>query len=1088
MKKFTLLCAAAAVVAPAAAFAQETTADIRGSVVSNGAPVAGAEVTITHEPSGTVSRTTTDAEGNFGATGLRFGGPFTVRVTGGGQAGYSVTDIFLTAGDVFRLPIELTTGATEDASAEIVVTGSRLVGSSASLGPVTVLGRDDIEGIASVNRDVRDLIRRSPFAQIDLANSRAFSIAGQNPRFNRFSVDGVQFSDDFGLNNGGLPTSRGPVPLDAICQFSVAVAPADITEGDFQGGSVNTQLCAGTNKFTGGVFYTYNDDNLTGDEVRGTQLTLDLKNQSYGAFLRGPIIRDNLFFSVAWERTRETEPTDFGPTGEGFANPIPVVTRQNVEQVRTIAQNVFKFDAGDVLRSLPEKDDRVTAKLDWNISDNHRAALTYIYNNSTQQIESSNSTSVTSPRLGLFSNTYQLKEVVHSGVFQLNSRWSDVFSTEARVSFRDYNRDQAPPFGREFGEFTVCLAPTSDADLTRCRTGVPSIRFGPDISRQANELNTRNLNMQLQANLEAGDHNFKFLAERTDMDTYNLFLQRASGAFYFDSLADFQAGRANQLDLAQSTSGDVDGAAAIFDYQNYTFGLQDSWDVTESLNVIMGLRYELFDQDTRPQLNQFFFNRYGFTNRTVLSGRGVLLPRFGLSWKPTERLRMIATAGKFAAGPPDVYISNSFSNTGVNQNRVTFNRTTTGAGCTGASGPNAAAICAAALNNVTGAGPGIPAIVRTFVQSSTAALQNAGVNAISPDFEIPAQWRASATVSYNANLGPLGDNWFFAVDGIYGQVDKSLDYIDLRSVPVGTAPDGRPRFGAFAGTSGNNSDLLLRNEDEGRTIIAVARFDKEWENGFSAGAAYTFQDIKERNPLTSSVAFSNYQNQATANPNGSSLGTGNEQIRHSAKFNLGFRREFFAGAESRFDLFGEWRQGRPFSYTFDTVASGGRDPVFGVFGSDERHLLYVPAGANDPLVFFDNANTAAAFNSFVDNSALRRFRGGIAGKNIGRSPDFTKIDVRFSQSLPAFGYGKVKLFADIENVLNLIDSDWGALRQVRFPFTAPIVDVRCVSATGGTAPAGTCAAYQYSNFRTPNEDLFARISLWAARVGVRFEF
>jgi hypothetical protein len=1100
MRKISLLCATAALAAPVAVYAQETTGDIRGTVSAAGAPVGGAEVVITHVPSGTVNRTTTDAQGNFSASGLRFGGPYTVVVTAAGQPAFTVGDINLTAGDVFRLPIDLS-GGTEaaQAGAEIVVTGTRLAGSSSSLGPVTVLSRDDIEGVASINRDVRDLVRRSPFAQIDLTNARAFSIAGQNPRFNRFSVDGVQFSDDFGLNNGGLPTSRGPVPLDAICQFSVAVAPADITEGDFQGGAVNTQLCSGANDFRGGVFYTYNDDNLTGDEADGQRLILDVKNQTYGAFLRGPIIRDNLFFALAWERTRETEPSDFGPAGLGFGNEVPGVTQANVDQISAIAQSVYSFDTGGIAASLPEKDDRVTAKLDWNISDAHRASLTYIYNNGTQAIEGGGSTSLTTPRLNLFSNSYTLKEVVNSGVFQLNSNWTEAFSTEARVSFRDYNRDQTPPFGREFGQLSVCLDPNTTGDLLRCTTGRPTIVFGPDISRQANELNTRNFNVQLQANLQAGDHNFKMLAERTDIDVYNLFLQRASGAFYFDSIADFQAGRANQLDLAQSTSGDINDAAAVFDYQNYTFGLQDSWDVTDTLNVIAGVRYELFDQDIKPQLNPFFLARYGFSNRETISGLGVLLPRFGLSWRPTERLRVIATAGRFAAGTPDVYISNSFSNTGINQNRVTFNRTTAAPGCTGASGPNAAAICAAALNDVRGAGPGIPSIVEQFVQQSTGALALAGVNAIDPEFEIPVQWRFSGTLSYNANLGFLGDNWFFAVDGVYGFVDKGIDYIDLRSRPIGTAPDGRPRFGAFPGTSGNNSDLLLTNHDEGETLIAVARFDKEWENGFSLGAAYTFQDIEERNPLTSSVAFSNYNNQATLNPNGSTLGTANDQIRHGVKFNVGFRREFFPDAETRIDIFGEWREGRPFSYTFDTLASGGRDPVFGVFGNDDRHLLYVPTGPGDARVSFANAAAEAAFNAAIDGTPLRRFRGGIAPKNIGRSPDFTKIDLRFSQTVPTFGFGRVKLFADVENVLNLLDSDWGTLRQVRFPYTAAIADVQCLVApvATGTAPAAAqiatnstqgCAQYRYSNVRSPNEDLFTRVSLWQVRLGVRFEF
>ena len=44
-------------------------------------PVAGAEVTITHVESGTVSRATTDANGRIPARGLRVGGPYTVTVT-----------------------------------------------------------------------------------------------------------------------------------------------------------------------------------------------------------------------------------------------------------------------------------------------------------------------------------------------------------------------------------------------------------------------------------------------------------------------------------------------------------------------------------------------------------------------------------------------------------------------------------------------------------------------------------------------------------------------------------------------------------------------------------------------------------------------------------------------------------------------------------------------------------------------------------------------------------------------------------------------------------------------------------------------
>jgi hypothetical protein len=196
---------------PAPAFAQETTSSVRGTVESTSGPVAGATVTITHEPSGTTTTSTTDADGSFSANGLRVGGPFTVTVDAEGFEQGNVTDLSLTAGQAVRLPIVL------QEQEAIVVTASALRGATeTSTGPITALNRDDIEGVASINRDIRDLARRDPLVTMDLSNARTIEIAGNNGRLNRFSVDGAQFSDDFGLNNGGLPTSRGPVPLTQL--------------------------------------------------------------------------------------------------------------------------------------------------------------------------------------------------------------------------------------------------------------------------------------------------------------------------------------------------------------------------------------------------------------------------------------------------------------------------------------------------------------------------------------------------------------------------------------------------------------------------------------------------------------------------------------------------------------------------------------------------------------------------------------------------------------------------------------------------------------------------------------------------------
>jgi hypothetical protein len=1113
MKKISFLCATAALVTPVAIYAQETTGTIRGEVTANGAPVGGAQVVIVNVPSGTTSTVTADAQGNFSAAGLRPGGPYRITVNAGGFPENVIEDVQVTAGEPLRLPIDLAPVA--EAGQSITVTGTR-TRRETSNGPITAITAEEIEGIASINRDIRDIARRDPFVNIDLSNARTIEIAGQNGRLNRFSVDGVQFSDDFGLNNGGLPTSRGPVPFDAIEQLSVKVAPFDVQEGDFQGGAINVVLKSGGNRFRGSAFYTFSDDSITGDRTRGRDIDLNFKSEQYGAFLSGPIIKDRLFFMVTYEKLDESDPFDDG-VGPGFANQIPGLSLDTINNVSAIAQNVYGYDTQGLIQNAVEQDEKIAAKLDLNISDNQRASLTYIRNTGTQQFQQ-NAFLNAPVALGLQSNGYELAEEVNSGVFQLNSQWTDTFSTELRVSYRDYNRDQTPFGGRDFAQFEVCTDANSVGSITSC-VG-PRVFFGPDVSRQSNDLNTENTSVDFVARQDFGNHRVKATFGYTDIDVLNLFLQRSLGDIYFDSIADFQNRRAGRFRLggAVPSLNPLD-AAARFSTNIYTFGIQDDWDVTDTLQVQIGARYDLYHNRERPILNSNFLGRAGFSNRETLSGLGVFQPRFGFNWKAADRLIIRGGVGIFAGGTPDVFLSNSFSNTGQLTNQIDISRANpTGAAnanldpvCNlAANTPNRAAICNAALNNVTGRD--FPGAVTGFLTNNTGALAAAPVNAIDPDFDLPRLLRATLSANYEADLGPLGDGWLLGADILYGNTLRGIQYTDIRSVVVGTLPDGRPRYGPLGGGATTNQDLILTNDNRGRSIIGVARVSKSWDFGLSIDASYTRSDIEDSNALTSSTAGSLYSNNAFLDPNSAALGTSIYQIKDQYKFSVDFKREFFGDAETRFSLFGEYRTGRPYSITsFDPT--GGRLAVTGTVGNAARNLLYVPQ-LNDPLVSFDTAASETAFNKLVDEIGIGKFRGRIIPKNTQQSPDFFKVDLHVSQEIPVpvLSGAKVKLFADFENLLNLIDSDWGSLRQVAFPQTAAIANIQCLTTptpTGtpvvavGTAanqiPAGgravvatntgqACAQYRYSNVVAPQELLVSRQSLYQIRVGVRFEF
>jgi hypothetical protein len=1119
--------AVAALIAPAAVQAQETTSTIRGTVTSGGAPVPGAIVEITNVPSGTRSVVNTDASGSFNASGLRVGGPFSVRVSAPGYTDTTVTDIFTVIAQAYDLPIEL--AADTSGEADIVVTASSIPNAGTiSQGPATLLTAEQIASVASVNRDVRDLMRRDPFARLDYSegSGRAVSFAGQNARFNRFSVDGVPVTDNFGLNPDGLPTRRSPVPFDAIGQFQTKVAPFDVREGNFQGGAINAILLSGTNEFHGTGFYAYSSDELTGKRTKAGpgvptgRVTLpNFTYENYGARLSGPIIPDRLFFMVAGERIRAGTPIAEGVPGNNAGTVIPNITDAQLAQIQSIAQSRYGYDTGGVLNDSADKDDRLVAKIDANLSDTQRASFTYMYTKDSIRFNQNTNVgpaggTANAPGLGLESNGYVSSNQLHTGVVQLNSDWSDNFSTEVRGFYKDYKRGQNPILGRGFAQFQVCTAPTSDilagsTDTTQslsCANGFGTVSFGPDISRQSNELNSQTWGGLVQARLTQGAHDLRIFAEYQNTDIFNLFLQRTAGDYYFDSIADFQNGIASRLRYQNAVpSLDPADAAAEFNYKTYTFGIQDTIQVSDILTVAVGARYDMYGGSSRPALNSNFTARYGFTNQSYISGRGVFQPRIGFDFKPTPTLTFRGGVGIFAGGSPDVYVSNSFSNTGFLSNSIDIRRQNNGTGITGAP----AAIGTEALSNVNGRT--IPAAANTQLLSGTASA-TAPVNALDPDFKLPSQWRATLSADWTPEFDNfLGDGWRFGLDFLYSAVRNQVYFTDIRSVP-GTllTPDGRVRYvpvtrtAAGAPNFGDTfQDIVLTNTQRGRSYIAVARVDKSFDFGLDVFASYTWQDVKDETPATSSTAGSNYGNGAFFDGRGAAYGVSNDEVRHNIKYGLNFTREFFGDYKTRFSLFGETRIGKPYSYTMQDV-SNARSGIFGNTGTSARYLLYVPTGIDDPLVSYDSIATRDALAALIDSTGLRKYRGGVAPRNAFNSPWFTKLDLHLSQEVPVPGWSdaRVQLFMDIENFTNLINKNWGQIREYSFPYTVAAVRAQClqVAVPTGTAPTGAqttantsqpCAQYRYLSptVAPANQNVISsRQSLYSIRVGARFTF
>lgn len=1065
----------------APAMAQETAGQINGLISgTTGQPLANAQVRIVHTPTGAVQNVTTNAEGRFIGRGLRLGGPYEVTVTSGGGTEKVQESVFLTLGEPYDLNYRI--GAPVE---EIVVTGVRV--RDAVSGPTTQFDRDRILAAPSTSRDLKEVLRADPKVYIDRANVDAVQIAGTNNRFNLLTIDGVRNNDDFGLNNGGYPGLRAPLSIDVIDQLSVNVAPFGVTYSGFQGGNINIVTKSGTNEFTGSAYYYYSDDSLMGNNSGGRPVIgFDFKDKTYGATLGGPILQDKLFFFAGYEKFKTANPVTRGPAGGTFANPVSQVTQAEFDLIKSIAQTVYGYDTLGLPPSLPETDEKIFGKINWNVNDDHRFVVSYNRDKGNAVVNPSPVTLLTSPsssQVGAGSNWYDNTQIVDSVSAQLFSDWSDEFKTEVKIGYKNQEANPTPLGKAPFAEMQV-------------RTAAGGfVVFGPDRFRHFNALANELWNYKLKGDYLLGDHTVTAGYEREELDVFNAFLQDAYGVYAFDSIANFQAKNAATMTFQNALSGNTTGAGATFKANTDSFYLQDSWEANPDLTLTGGLRYERYSSPSVPVVNARFVQRYGFNNSATYDGRDLWLPRVSFNYTWTDDTTIRGGVGLFGGGSPNVWLSNSFSNTGVAASAITITRPAAGA---------LTPLQTAALNNVSGT---VPAIVQ---QSLVAGDGN--VNALDPNFKMPSTWKVSLGFDHNFDAGAfLGDDWSLKGDLIYSRVKNAVLWRENRLILSGaTAPDGRPIYQVRAGVPSaavvatpvvrltgtttpvtlrpypqlsNGNDLILTNTDQGRGWVASLQLAKEWETNvgrFNLELGYTWQDITEVSGATSSTAQSNWDNLATEDINNPKESTSNYEIKRNVVFAGQWTEEFWGDNETSISFFGQSRSGRPYSYTF-----AGNSRVFGDSrqASRQRQLFYVPRDSSD--VELTGGLTYNLLEEYIVANGLDKYRGKIAPRNAFKSPSVTTLDARFSQEIPGlFDGSKGKFSMDIRNLTNLINSSWGRDIQIGFPFVAPVVEAIGINAVTGKyiyQPVGGV-------LQNPNRSLQARTSVWAIQFGVSYEF
>ena len=611
--------ALAVALTPAIVQAQEITSSLRGQVTGpEGAPAGGVVVRIVHEPTGTVTTTRTNAGGTFGATGLRVGGPYTIVFESDTYQDARLEGVFLSLGETETISASLSSGTTTSTADEILVIGQAGSVADVAIGPNASFDLSDLEDRPAINRDLRDILRADPRIFIDDTFVDAIQCAGQNPRFNSLTVDGVKKNDGFGLNSNGYPTERMPFPFDAIDQVSVELAPFDVEYGSFTACNINAVTKSGTNEFSGSIFYDYYDDSLLSDKLEGDSIENGTFDETrYGAVLSGPIIPNTLFFTIGYEYLEGANVFDRSAADGSGARPVQGVNQAQLDEIRDIAINVYGFDPGSIASSAPNEDEKILARIDWNITENHRAAFVYNWNDGFNISRSDNDNN----EIEFDSHLYERGAELTSYTANLFSDWTDTLSTELRVGYSELDNRQISNTTNGVGEVQIrTWNPATGQTAT--------VYLGQDDSRMANKLSYETWTGKAAANYAWNNHTFTVGYEIETYDIFNLFVQEVNGEFEFDSntglfagLGDaniqrFRNGEVTSIEYqnARGTNNPQD-AAAEWGYEVHTLYAQDELFFDEAgLTLVAGLRFDWYTSGDKPPLNPNVQPRYGFDN------------------------------------------------------------------------------------------------------------------------------------------------------------------------------------------------------------------------------------------------------------------------------------------------------------------------------------------------------------------------------------------------------------------------------------------------------------------------------------------
>lgn len=1068
--------------------AQVTTSSMNGKVTlkGTGEQLVGATIQAVHEPSGTRYGAVTNVDGRFNIQGMRTGGPYKVTVSYVGYQTKTYTGIKLQLAEVYNLNVELS----EDAAllGEVVVSATASKFAAEKTGASTNINKSQIANLPTVSRSITDITRLSPYG------GKGMSFGGVDGRTANFTVDGANFNNNMGLSPS-LPGGGNPISIEAIEELQVVVAPYDVRQTNFIGGGVNAITKSGNNQFQGTAYVYHENENLRGDAVKRQQISgareKDQKT-TYGFTLGGPILKNKLFFFVNAEAIKiPTIVNRWRGSTKGIADPDNFISRTSLKDLQTVSdfvKNKYGYDTGSYADFPADKNNyKLLARIDWNITDQHRLALRYNYTKNQNWISPNASsmdggTRMSEGRLSkasmAYSNSmYSKDNLVHSFSFDLNSRLSENLSNQLLATYSKLDDVR----GTNSSEFPF---------IDILKDGQAYLSLGYELFTWNNAVHNNVWNVKDELTYYLGNHKIiGGLAYEYKMAD-NSYMRNGTGYYRYTSLDDFLNGGTPEIvNLTYGYDGEKAPAARVRTYK-YSLYAQDEWSMTDNFKLTYGLRIDNLVFDNKDLIANKAINDLDFNGRHLDTGKWpnanwIFSPRVGFSWDVlgNKTLKVRGGTGLFAGNLPLVFFTNMPTNGGMVQYNAHIN-----AGIAAKRGFDMTQFAGGLVTDGEGrathaalyeklASLGYPTTIKPedgVVPSSVAG--------IASDFKMPQVWKTSIAVDYQL---PIPFPTTLTGELIFNKSINETSISDWSIPSVGgfarfNGVDNRPIYPA--GYHTNTSAFVLENTSRGYGWIGNITLNTQPNEWLDFTAAYTHTVSKNVTGMPGSNPESAFTYVPTVE--------GPNHIRlHNSQYVTPDRLMASATIHDKsgnhYGFFYEaWRGGANYSYmTVNDINSDGYN----------YDALYIPTDeqvANNDFRFVSEDDKTRFMDYVHNNNYLKKHQGEYAEAYSLYSPWVHRIDFSYKHDFKV-NIGntkhKLQLSCDVKNLMNLFNSSWGVAKYLNpaIGAEARILKFEGVDKEGYATYSTPASIHGNTETFTPNYSLG---QCWYASIGIKYTF